>query len=290
MGGIAIITGGLFTTVQDLGRPSGTISGFPWGGVMDRKSAIYANSLVGNSSLSALLEITLVGPKILFLEEVKIAICGAYLSPSVNGERINNNTVVTVKKEDVLSFGKLKSGCRAYLAISGGIKVPLILGSASTYTYANIGGYKGRHLSKGDHLELLKPADPYLKKPEELTPTEVTSQPCLIPCLEGPEYHLFSKALINQFKETIFKIGNSSNRMGYRLELEHPLSHGLPELISSGTVRGTIQLPRSGKPIVLMADSPTTGGYPRIANCTENGTDLLAQCKPGDTVIFYIKK
>ena len=288
MAGIEILAGGLFTTVQDLGRPSGSLVGFPWGGVMDRRSAKYANSLVGNSSVTALLEITLVGPKIRFEDNRTIAITGADLSPSINNKRIYNDSVITVSKGDVLSFGKTNSGCRAYLAISGGINVPLILGSSSTYIYASIGGYKGRNLKKGDILILHRFNNDSSNKRERLSSTRTISSPCIIPCLCGPEYDLFSNELKEQLENTIFNINPQSNRMGYRLDLEKPMHHTIPEIISSGTVRGTIQLPTSGNPIVLMADSPTTGGYPRIANCTEEGTDLLAQCKPGDSIIFQM--
>ena len=288
MASIEILAGGLFTTVQDLGRPSGSLGGFPWGGVMDRRSAKYANSLISNSSVTALLEITLIGPKIRFEDNRSIAITGADLSPSINNRRIYNDTLITINKGDVLSFGKTNSGCRAYLAINGGINVPLVLGSTSTYTYAKMGGYKGRNLMKGDVLNLHAVSNNSFKKIEKLSSTRIISQPCIIPCLYGPEYDLFSNELKEQLENTIFKINAQSNRMGYRLDLEQPMTHKVPEIISSGTVRGTIQLPTSGNPIVLMADSPTTGGYPRIANCTEEGTDLLAQCKPGDSIIFQM--
>lgn len=279
---VEVINGGLFTTIQDLGRPDGGAYGVPWSGYMDRNSAIRANRIIGNRDSSALLEATLIGPKLLFKASSELVITGANLSPQINNQSISNDVVYTVQANDILSFGNCVEGCRAYIAISGTIDIPLIFGSKSTYTYAQIGGVKGRPIQKGDTLKYHHSIQ-YGVKSTVLPPTSFSK---IIKVLQGPEFTFFEADEIEVFTNQKFTISNDSNRMGYRLLGSPIITRKLSSILSSGTVRGTIQVPNSGLPIVLMADSPTTGGYPRIANCTEKSLDQLAQVKPGEEISF----
>ncbi len=280
---IKVLKSGLFTTIQDAGRFGYEAYGIPQNGYLDVASAQLANQLVGNRKQAALIEITGIGPQVEFDSACTIAITGADLSPTLNHKFIKNNCSIKVKPHDILSFGKLKSGFRAYLAIAGEIEVPEVYGSKSTNTLNSFGGYKGRKLDKNDVLEI-STAQKSTQKP---SPTLVSNKyPNIIQIERGPEHNWFTFQEIAKFMQQTFTVSNDSNRMGYRLDgnwLEHKK---LDSLTSSGNIPGVIQITPSLQAIILLNDAGTTGGYPRIAICTQEGINKLAQLKTNDKLEF----
>lgn len=281
---IEIIKPGFYTLIQDIGRNEYQEYGMPVAGVMDRDSYRLANYLVENTFGEAVLEITMTGPEILFLEETEIGITGADMSPMINGAPIEMYTTILVSKGDVLSFGKLKNGFRSYLSINGGFEVDKKMNSRSTYAYAGVGGFYGRALEIGDAIPVGVRGSVQLKKVPELLfikPFSTTS----IRVIQGPEFEVLKLGEDSCFFSTEYCIENNSNRMGFRLK-GRSIAHDAKEMLSTGIVNGTIQLPPEGMPIVLLADAQTTGGYPRIANVIQSDLPLLAQLKPGDKLRF----
>ncbi|MHC0035653.1 5-oxoprolinase subunit C family protein [Pseudoneobacillus sp. C159] len=278
---------GLLTTVQDLGRFGYQRDGIIVSGPMDSLSMRLANILVGNSEKDAVLEITLIGPTILFLVDTIIAICGGDLSPTINNNFCNLNKPLIVKKGDCLAFGPNKKGSRCYIAFKGGINVNKVLGSRSTCLPARFGGFNGRPLEKGDRL------------PIKQTIQEITSNWRLSPrfknilfnrdpirFIKGRHYHLFTNESLHKFQASAFTVTKDANRIGYRL-LGPELNLLKPqELLTEGVTFGSVQVPANGQPIILMADHQTTGGYPKIAQICSVDLPRLAQLKPGDDIYF----
>jgi biotin-dependent carboxylase-like uncharacterized protein len=287
MASIIIQTPGLLTTVQDSGRYGYQRYGMPVAGAMDLFSYQLANYLVGNKPESACLETTFTGPEIIFTEPGTIAICGADMDPAVNGKSISLNKTISVNGGDRLTFSGLKNGCRSYIAFAGGLNVPLLMGSRSTYLRGKIGGFEGRALKAGDELPLGKITGKIRIKeiPGKLIPRYQSFQ--TIQIIPGPEIKRFEREAIQYFLTSEYKVSEQSDRMGYRLS-GHPLNQQLPNtgIISSGISSGTIQIPGDGQPIILMADRQTVGGYARIANVASIDLTLIAQLKPGDCIHF----
>ena len=301
MATVIVHTAGLLTTVQDRGRYGYQRFGMPVSGAMDVFSLELANLLVGNDPDDACLESTISGPELEFTGATWIAITGADMDPHLNGQGMPMNTSVDVRPGDKLGFRGLRSGCRAYIAFAGGIAVPPVMGSRSTYLRAGIGGFQGRAIMSGDELPLgeseplspfgqLSPGSakrkPRLKKiPEGLIPEYKHEQ--RIRVISGPEAHYFEMAGLRSFLSTEYIVTAQSDRMGYRLSGE-PIQHkeGMTNIISAGISLGTVQVPGDGQPIILMADRQTSGGYARIANVITVDLTLLAQMRPGDIVRF----
>ncbi|WP_112181954.1 biotin-dependent carboxyltransferase family protein [Paraliobacillus zengyii] len=302
---IHIIKPGLLTSVQDLGRFGFQRYGVISSGAMDLYAHRVANLLVGNEVNHATLEITLLGPIIEFQQDTLISICGANLSPTIFGNPIHNNRPILVKAGSILRFGSAKQGCRAYLAIAGGIQVDPIMKSKSTYLRAGIGGHQGRALRKGDQLLIgSKTVDNNKLETElarfshRLTDYEEAKwsfDPLLfdqnnstnrIRAIKGRQYDWFSQESQQAFVNKTFKILADSDRMGYRLKGEIIKRNNTSELISEAVTMGTIQVPSDGNPIVLLADGQTTGGYPKIGEVISIDIPLLSQAKPGDKVKF----
>jgi biotin-dependent carboxylase-like uncharacterized protein len=287
MATVIVHTAGLLTTVQDRGRYGYQRFGMPVSGAMDVFSLELANLLVGNDPGDACLEATISGPELEFTGATWIAITGADMDPHLNGQSIPMNTTIDVRPGDRLGFRGLRSGCRSYIAFAGGIAVPPVMGSRSTYLRAGIGGLKGRTLMPGDELPLGEPAGrPRFKRiPEGMIPEYKHEQ--TIRVISGPEAHYFEIAGLRSFLSTEYTVTAQSDRMGYRLTGE-PIRHkeGMTNIISAGISLGTVQVPGDGQPIILMADRQTSGGYARIANVITADLTLLAQKRPGDTVLF----
>ena len=301
MATVIVHTAGLLTTVQDRGRYGYQRYGMPVSGAMDVFSLEIANLLVGNDPGDACLEATISGPELEFTGATWIAITGADMDPYLNGQGIPMNTAVDVRPGDRLGFRGLRSGCRTYIAFAGGIAVPPVMGSRSTYLRAGIGGFQGRALMPGDELPLggfepLSPPGkfstgsarrkPLLKKlPEGMIPEDKHEQ--IIRIISGPEAHYFEVAGLRSFLSTEYTITAQSDRMGYRLSGE-PIRHkeGMTNIISAGISLGTVQIPGDGQPIILMADRQTSGGYARIASVITDDLPLLAQMRPGDKIRF----
>jgi biotin-dependent carboxylase-like uncharacterized protein len=244
--------------------------------------------LVGNAANNACLEVTLFGPELEVLNPAQIAIAGADFSVSVNGEAASIDETLNADKGDIIAFsGSPESGCRAYLAVRGGIDVPIILGSRSTYMRGGFGGYKGRGLRKDDVLRAFPP--PQLLKEKRALPAELVSRyenEFVVDVVLGPQEDMFTSEGIEAFLSQVYTLSLESDRMGYRLEgmaLEHK---GAAEIVTDALTPGAIQVPGSGKPIVLMADAQTTGGYPKIATVTTPDISRLGQAKPNDKIRF----
>ena len=295
---------GLLTTVQDLGRFGYQQAGIIVSGAMDATALRVANLLVGNAENAAGLEITLRGPKIHFAADHLIALTGAHLSPTLNGQPVGMHRPVWVATGAELAFGAPVAGSRAYLAVAGGVAVPEVLGSRSTYLRAGFGGHEGRALLAGDELPIGEPtaasqlvARILREKSSDQSWTQArwTPGPDLSPmprpepiirAIAGPEYEWFSPASQQDFWRQPFRITTEADRMGYRLQGPPLAQLAETELLSSAVAFGTVQVPASGHPIVLMADHQTTGGYPRIAQVISVDFSALAQTRPGQFIRF----
>lgn len=269
---------------------------------MDRIACRGANLLVGNDERAAVLEATLLGPTITFEQQTLIALGGGDLDARIDDTPIRVWTPVLAAAGSTLRFGPATRGCRAYIAVAGGIDVPAIFGSRSTYLRAGFGGYDGRALRAGDMLTTGTPSAMSWAIERSLARSErrvtvaswslgITLRPrysadAMVRVIEGAHTGLLDDASRHALHDARFRISASSDRMGYRLS-GTPLQLRAPtELMSEGVAFGTVQLPPGGAPIILMADRQTTGGYPRIAEVASIDLPLVAQLKPGDTLRF----
>jgi antagonist of KipI len=287
--GVMIHKPGLLTTVQDLGRLGYQRDGIIVSGPMDRLSMRLANLLVGNKDNDAVLEISFVGPSLEFLVDTIIAICGGNLSPSINNQLIPVNKPIFVKKGDILEFGAIQQGCRSYLAFKHGIQVENVLGSKSTCLPAGFGGLHGRPLKKGDILPVFQiPYKPFSKLNWNLSSYFdqflFSNEP--IRFIKGRQFDLFDDESITLFQKVSYVLTKDVNRMGYRLDGPKLSLIKAQEIVTEGVTFGSVQIPSSGQPIILMADHQTTGGYPKIAQIISSDLPRLAQLKPGDTITF----
>lgn len=281
-----VLKAGFFTTVQDLGRYGYLKYGVPVSGAMDTFSMVAANLLVANSPNDACLEITLIGPELQALRDTQIAVTGGKISIRIDGEEAPMWQTLTVRRNETITLGKVEKGCRSYLAIRGGINTPLVLGSRSTYTRGKLGGIEGRQLKPGDiicgfNVPLLENC---FKLSEDIIPQ--FSNDFTVHVLLGPQAEMFTDKGIETFLSSKYKVTIESDRMGYRLD-GPPIEHkDKAEIVSDALLPGAVQVPRDGKPIVIMKDAQTTGGYPKIAAVITPDLDMLGQAKPNDTVRF----
>ncbi|GAX91544.1 biotin-dependent carboxyltransferase family protein [Effusibacillus lacus] len=301
---LKVIRPGLLTSIQDLGRFGLQKHGVIVSGAMDPFALRTANLLVGNEEGEGALEITMMGPSLLFEKDSLISICGASLSPKINGHPVAEWRPVYVKQGSVLQFGTPVAGCRAYLAVAGGFDIPKVMGSCSTYLRAGIGGLQGRALKEGDVLNLRPPSEQAKRRIRQLSEaagtlgfssSEWTISTDILPAygkdpvirvIRGGQFELFSADSREQIFASEFQVTPQSDRMGYRLtgpklSLSEPM-----ELISEAVAAGTVQVPPEGNPIVLLADRQTTGGYPKIAQVITVDLPIIAQVKPGEKVRF----
>ncbi|MDE3084543.1 MAG: biotin-dependent carboxyltransferase family protein [Verrucomicrobiota bacterium] len=281
---IQIISPGALTSVQDLGRPGHRRHGVAAGGAMDPFALRMANLLVGNDENAAALEFALVGPRLKFSADALIALCGGEF-----GE-LQAWRPVYVRAGEEISLEKNRSGCRGYLAVAGGIDVTMVLGGRGTDLRGGFGGHEGRALRAGDVLKTKEAPAPKVNIEAALhhfispkiRPAYASSP--VVRVVRGAETAEF---FLGRFYSEPFAVDSRSDRMGVRLagpKLER--FGGVGELISSSVAPGTIQVPRDGQPIVLMADAQTLGGYPKIAHVISVDLPLVAQLRPGDKVNF----
>jgi antagonist of KipI len=292
----SIIKPGLLDTIQDMGRSGFGSWGVNPGGAMDPYAAEVANLLVGNDKQEAVVEIHFPGPQILFEQNTLISVTGADFCPMINDERIPVWQPVVVRKNTVLHFPSLISGSRCYLSVHGGYCMKKWLRSYSTLLQAGIGGWEGRPLKKGDELPynentiyfagLLKEEKNHSALPWRVNVENIYHYPHEIGFIPGMEWTKLSPASKRQFLEDNFLIHPSSDRMGYQLKGSPLIMDQPTTLLSSAVSFGTVQLLPSGQLIVLMADHPTTGGYPRIAHVVSAHLSKLAQLRPSDTIQF----
>ena len=288
MGVIEVIDPGVLTTVQDLGRYGHMRHGVPVSGAMDPFALRVANFLVWNPEGEAGLEITVTGPTLRFLSDSLIALTGADLEPTLDGNAAPMWESILVRQASTLSFQGLREGSRAYLALAGGIDVPRIMGSKSTFLQAQLGGLEGRALRSGDMLLTPLPSPPYelasRRPPRGLIPSYGHQHTLRV--VTGPQDDAFTNKGLETFLSSSYTITPQSDRMGYRLEgpkIEHKASS---DIISDGIPFGAIQVAGDGLPIVLMADRGTSGGYTKIATVVSVDLSDLAQGMPGDEVRF----
>lgn len=281
---VEVIDSGLQTTVQDLGRYGFGRMGFAANGAADRASLIRANRLVGNPDGAAGLEMTLAGPALRFHRRAGIAVTGAEMSPLLNGLPLPANRPLGVMPGDEVVFRSVAgSGARAYLAITGGIDVPVVMGSRSTDLTAGIGGFEGRALRAGDRLAIGTERRPAAAAPTRVTPLDPSIPFTVMP---GPEADRFPDDVWERFLTATFDVGVDSNRMGLRLEGPRLTPGGPADILSEGVVRGVIQVTGEGQPIVMMPGHATIGGYVRIATVVAADLDRLGQLRPGDRIRF----
>jgi len=281
-----VLKPGFFTTVQDLGRYGYLRYGVPISGAMDTFSLVAANLIVANNPDDACLEITLIGPELQALTKTQIAITGGAASPKINGQHVPMRQTLEVQEGAVVSFGKVESGCRAYLSIRGGVDTPPVLGSRSTYVRGGFGGINGRQLKTEDIIggfdaSLLKVG---YSMPEELVP-QFTGQ-FKARVILGPQADMFTERGITTFLSSQYKVTLEADRMGYRLEgpiIEHKAK---ADIISDALLPGAVQIPKNGKPIMIMRDAQTAGGYPKIAVIITPDVSTLGQAKTNDIIEF----
>ena len=286
--GFRVIKGGLLTTVQDLGRNGYQAQGFNVNGVMDRRAFRIANLLLDNPENEAVLECTLIGPTLEFTAPMIISITGGDFRPEINDEEVPMYTALYVAEGDVLKLGSARSGRSCYIAFSNYLKVPVVMGSRSTNLKCRIGGFKGRKLEDGDYIETRITRRIYL--PTFLSRTlplkEYEENKATIRGILGPEEEIFSKKGIKNFLETEYTVGAEFDRMGMRLEGSYIESKRGSDIISDGIALGSIQVPSHGKPIILLADRQTTGGYGKIATVISVDLPKLVQRRMDDKIRF----
>ncbi|MCI0439749.1 MAG: biotin-dependent carboxyltransferase family protein [Chloroflexi bacterium] len=281
---LEIVEPGMLTTVQDIGRYGYQRFGVPVSGAMDTFALRAANLLVGNEDGAACLEITVLGPRVRFLADTWIALAGGDLTPTLDGEPVPMWKSVEVSSGSVLSSKGVRDGMRAYLAVAGGIDVPLVMESRSTYLKGAIGGLAGRALRARDVLSALEPRGPFVER--SLSDPPAYGHEHELRVVLGPQDDAFTQRGMDTFLGSKYTISMQSDRMGYRFDgpaIEHVKG---PDIVSDGTPLGAAQVPGDGKPIVLLADRGTTGGYTKIATVISADISELAQAMPGDTVTF----
>ncbi|MGI6782863.1 MAG: biotin-dependent carboxyltransferase family protein [Aminivibrio sp.] len=281
---------GMLTTVQDGGRWGHQGEGMPVAGAVDLQSMRIANLLAGNEENSGCLEVSLLGPRLTVAGgEGVVAAGGADLGFQINGADAPLWTAHLIRAGDVLSFSGPKSGCRAYLALSGGIDVPAVMDSRATYTRAKVGGLEGRALKKGDTLTCGEPPLLWRRCEGLVCPPELRSDydpDAPLRTLEGPQEDHFTEEGLKTFYSSEYTVSNSADRMGYRMDgpvVEHK---GAADIISDAIPLGAVQVPGHGQPIVMLADRQTTGGYTKIAVVCSPDAAALAQRLPGQKVRF----
>ena len=281
--GLRVIRPGMLTTIQDAGRWGRQESGVPVAGPMDWYSHRLANRLVGNEEGAAVLEITLMGPVLEADTDTMCVVTGAEFDVTVNGVATGAATPFVVPAGGRLRFGTRRRGARAMLAICGGVDAPTVFGSRSTSVIARMGPFGGRPLMAGDMLPV-GPSRMVAQDTGDSLP--LPDGGARLRILRGPHDGMFTPDACDTLVRSRFIVTPESNRMGYRLH-GPPLAHrGAAEILSDATPIGSLQVPGSGQPILLMADRQTTGGYPKIATVITADLPLAGQLAPGDWIEF----
>ena len=283
---IEIITPGLLTTVQDFGRVGVMKNGFTQNGAMDRYSMAVANRLCGNCDSAPVLEMTVLGVTARFTQDTVVCVSGADFGAKINDKPIKRNKAYKINKGDILSMGAAKSGMRAYLAVAGGIVGEYVFGSASTNLKFAFGGHFGKKLQSGDVLSIGTGAFPLGEIDKWEIPESEYSKDAQLRVVLGPQNEMFTDEDIRLFLSQEYEVTAQSDRMGIRLSGEPLKSKNGMDIISDGIVFGSVQVPNSGEPIILMADHQTTGGYAKIATVISVDLPRASQLSVGNTVRF----
>lgn len=284
---IEIISAGMLSTVQDLGRFKVMKNGFTQSGVMDAYSTKIANKLCKNDINAPVIEMTMFGITAKFKGEHIFAISGGIFDVSLNNKPVRTNKAYIAKDGDILSIKGAKQGLRCYLAVAGGFDVPLFMGSASTNLKINVGGFNGRKLKAGDILKIGK-ADKIKNIKKRELPENTYNNPVRVRVVLGPQDDMFSENDLMLFSKQQYTVTSDLDRMGIRLWGIALRGKEKLEIISDAITFGSIQITNSGMPIILMADHQTTGGYAKIATVISADLPKLAQVKPNDKISFEI--
>ena len=297
---IRVLKPGLLTTVQDLGRPGYQQYGIVVGGALDTFAARVANLVVGNEENDAVLEMAQTGPDLQFTQDTLVAWTGGDLEAKIGGQPLPRDRAVRVVAGEIISFGVARSGLRAWLAIAGGIDVPLVMGSRTTYRRAGLGGHKGRPLVADDELKTLparerpvavlaalaasgKRATAWSVRPETMGKPAPAGA---VRAMTGPEWDWFTDDAQRDFFAADWEATREADRMGVRLQ-GPPLALVKPrEMISSAVNAGVVQVPSAGQPIVLLPSRQSVGGYPRLVAVATVDLGRFTQLRPGAKVRF----
>lgn len=283
---IEIVQPGLQTTVQDGGRRGYQAFGVPVCGAMDWIALAQANLLAGNEPEEAALELCAMGPTVRFHTDAVFALAGAEFSAVLNGVPVPTGSACLAHQGDVLELGAARDGLRGYLAISGGLEIPIVMESRSTCLSAGFGGFQGRALKTGDRIPLRGPQLWLRGLPQRrLVPRSAAERSIRV--VLGPQDDAFSSEGLDTFFASEYRMSAQCDRMGCRLEgPKIALCAGCtPNILSDGVAMGSIQVP-NGQPIVMMADRQTTGGYVKLGTVITADLPLLAQKRPGDRLRF----
>lgn len=291
--GVTINKPGILTTVQDAGRSGYLGSGFSPSGVMDKRAFRIANLLVDNPENAPVLEFVLAGPTLRFTTNTFIAITGGDFSPRLDGKPISSYQAHFVRRGQMLSFGAPQTGMYGYLAVAGGsFALPEVMGSRSTNLKCGIGGVEGRALTTGDYLRFETRNLDYLanlgshKLENDTEFYGFNQDEIMLRVIPGPQESLFSEQGIITFYSQAYQTTSKCDRMGYRLEGPEIQTVNGSDIISDGIALGAIQVPSHGRPIIMLADRQTTGGYAKIGTVASVDIPKLVQCKPGKSIRF----
>lgn len=284
---ITLVKAGLLASVQDLGRPGFRDSGMPLAGAMDRQALACANLLAGNDPGAAAVELTMMGGTWRFEEEAFAALAGADMAGSLDGAPVGPWSSFQARAGSLLTFRSAATGVRAYLALRGGVDVPVVLGSRSTYARASVGGLDGRLLVSGDRLPVGRATG---RSPGPLALSVDQVPGCgggaTLRVLLGPQDDRFTAEGIATFLSSRYRVTPQNDRMGYRLEGPAIDMRAAPDIITDPLLPGAVQVPGNGQPIVMAADAQTTGGYIKIATVIGPDLRLLGQARSGDLLGF----
>lgn len=281
-----VIIPGPLSTIQDGGRFGYMSTGFGSSGAMDLRAMRIANILVGNNPEDGVIEMTMMGLTAEFTCESVIALTGANMQPALNGQEIPMYQSVQIHAGDKLTLGMAKTGMRGYLAAAGGFDIPPVMGSMSTNLKVALGGWQGRKLLAGDQIPLRRSANLIQQGTFMCAPENHYPQTATVRVMLGPQEDCFTQAGISTFLSEAYQVSRQSDRMGVRLEGSPIENKNGVDIISDGIAYGSVQIPASGTPIIMMADRQTTGGYAKIATVITADLSKIAQAKPGSYIRF----
>lgn len=291
--GVTAIKPGILTTVQDQGRTGYLGSGFSPSGVMDARALHIGNLLVDNPPDAPVLEFCLAGPTLRFTTNTYVAITGGDFRPTLDGKPAPMYTALAVHRGSVLAFGAPKCGMYGYLAIAGGsINAPEVMGSRSTNLKCGIGGWKGRALITGDYLPFRTRNIDFLPNLGSHTVERddafygFNDSQITLRVVPGPQEDLFTQAGVDTFYGQEYTTTSRCDRMGFRLDGPEVETVNGSDIISDGIALGAVQIPADGRPIIMLADRQTTGGYTKIGTVCSVDLPKLVQCTPGRTIRF----
>ena len=288
---IRVQSPGLFTTVQDLGRPGYGPAGVSASGAADPTALRLGNLLLGNPPGAAALEMTLLGGTYVFPEGGIVALAGSDFRATTGSVRVEPWTATDLRPGQALTLGPTLSGARCYLCVRGGIQVKPFLGSASTHVLSGLGGLDGRPLRKGDELKFGPSTAPFRQRTisrQALDLLYPQSQVKALRVTQGPQWDWFSEGSRTSFCSSVYSVSEESNRMGLRLEGPAVPAVSGAHMITEGVSLGAIQVAAGGQPIILFVEQQTTGGYPKIANVISADLSAVGQLRPRDQIRFEL--